>query len=117
MGESRYKRAKLIAFVLTVQVAFILIFAFLSEYDDSAKPHWKGKPEDSPVRQYYPSKKSITFRSAYIIIIIIIVDVVVVVIVNIIIYHKNEGNVIFNDALNILFTVIWRWTYGKGPLR
>ena len=29
----------------------------------------------------------------------------------------KEGNVLFNDALNtFLFTVIWRRTYGKGPL-
>ena len=29
-----------------------------------------------------------------------------------------EGNVLFNDALNTFyFTVIWRQTYGKGPLR
>ena len=31
---------------------------------------------------------------------------------------RNEGNVLFNDALNTFyFTVIWRRTYGKGPLR
>ena len=30
--------------------------------------------------------------------------------------RKKEGNVLFNDALNI-FTVIWRQTYGEGPLR
>ena len=32
---------------------------------------------------------------------------------------EGKGNVLFNDALNtfILFTVIWRQTYGKGPLR
>ena len=32
---------------------------------------------------------------------------------------KKEGNVLFKDALtqHILFTVIWRHTYGKGPLR
>ena len=31
---------------------------------------------------------------------------------------RKEGNVLFNDALNtFLFTVIWRRTYGKGPLR
>ena len=31
---------------------------------------------------------------------------------------RKEGNVLFNDALeHILFTVIWRLTYGKGPLR
>ena len=30
---------------------------------------------------------------------------------------RKEGNVLFNDALNtFLFTVIWRRTYGKGPL-
>ena len=29
---------------------------------------------------------------------------------------RKEGNVLFNDA-HILFTVIWRRTYGKGPLR
>ena len=28
---------------------------------------------------------------------------------------RKEGNVSFNDALNILFTVIWRQTYGYGP--
>ena len=31
---------------------------------------------------------------------------------------KQEGNVLFNEALNIfLFTVIWCHAYGKGPLR
>ena len=31
---------------------------------------------------------------------------------------KEEGNVLFNDALNTFyFTVIWNQTYGKGPLR
>ena len=31
---------------------------------------------------------------------------------------RKEGNVFFNDALNTFyFTVIWRRTYGKGPLR
>ena len=31
---------------------------------------------------------------------------------------RKEGNVLFNDALNtFLFTVIWRHTYGKGPIR
>ena len=31
---------------------------------------------------------------------------------------RNEGNVLFNDTLNTFyFTVIWRRTYGKGPLR
>ena len=29
---------------------------------------------------------------------------------------RKEGNVLFNDALN-LFTVIWRRTYGKRPFR
>ena len=30
----------------------------------------------------------------------------------------KEGNILFNDALNTFyFTVIWRRTYGKGPLR
>ena len=29
---------------------------------------------------------------------------------------RKEGNVLFNNALNT-FTVIWHWTYGKGPLR
>ena len=30
----------------------------------------------------------------------------------------KEGNVLFNDALNTFHsTVIWRRTYGKGPLR
>ena len=28
----------------------------------------------------------------------------------------KEGNILFNNALNTLFTVIWRWTFGKGPL-
>ena len=28
---------------------------------------------------------------------------------------REEGSVLFNDALNILFTVIWHQTYGKGP--
>ena len=32
-------------------------------------------------------------------------------------YGRKEGNVLFNDALNILFTVIWCRAYGKGPLR
>ena len=37
-------------------------------------------------------------------------------------HHPNQGrkevNDLFNDALNIFyFTVIWRRTYGKGPLR
>ena len=32
--------------------------------------------------------------------------------------NGKEGNVLFNDALNTFyFTVIWRRTYGKGPLR
>ena len=32
---------------------------------------------------------------------------------------RQEGNIfLFNDALNTFyFTVIWRRTYGKGPLR
>ena len=33
---------------------------------------------------------------------------------------KEGRSVLFNDALNtfyFLFTVIWRRTYGKGPLR
>ena len=31
--------------------------------------------------------------------------------------RRKEGNVLFNDALKtFLFTVIWRRTYGKGPL-
>ena len=31
---------------------------------------------------------------------------------------EMEGNVLFNDTLNAFyFTVIWRHTYGKGPLR
>ena len=30
---------------------------------------------------------------------------------------KKEGNVLFNDALNILFMVIGCQTYGKGPFR
>ena len=31
---------------------------------------------------------------------------------------RKEANVLFNNALqHILFTVIWRQTYGKGPLR
>ena len=30
---------------------------------------------------------------------------------------RKEGHVSFNDALNTFyFTVIWRQTYGKGPL-
>ena len=31
--------------------------------------------------------------------------------------RKKEGNVLFNDALNTFYLVIWRRTYGKGPLR
>ena len=32
--------------------------------------------------------------------------------------QNKEGNALFNDALNKFnFTVIWRCTYGKGPLR
>ena len=30
---------------------------------------------------------------------------------------RKEEIVLFNDTLNILFTVIWCWTYGKGPFR
>ena len=31
---------------------------------------------------------------------------------------RKEGNVLFNDALNTFYlTVMWRRTYGKGPLR
>ena len=31
---------------------------------------------------------------------------------------RKEGNVLFNDTLNTFyFTVIWRRTYGKGPLK
>ena len=30
---------------------------------------------------------------------------------------RKEGNVLFNDTLNILFTVIWCQTCGKGPCR
>ena len=29
----------------------------------------------------------------------------------------KEGNALFNDALNTLFTVIWHQTYGKGQHR
>ena len=30
----------------------------------------------------------------------------------------SEGIVLFNDTFNtFLFTVIWCWTYGKGPLK
>ena len=30
----------------------------------------------------------------------------------------KEGNVLFTDALNtFLFIIIWRQTYGRGPLR
>ena len=36
-------------------------------------------------------------------------------------YTVQEGmeeNILFNNALNTFyFTVIWRWTYGSGPLR
>ena len=32
-------------------------------------------------------------------------------------YMERERNVLFNDTQHILFTVIWRRTYGKGPLR
>ena len=32
-------------------------------------------------------------------------------------HYTKEGNVLYNDALNTFyFTVIWRRTYGKGPL-
>ena len=30
---------------------------------------------------------------------------------------RKEGNVLFNDALNIFYLVIWRHIYGKGPFR
>ena len=30
---------------------------------------------------------------------------------------KKKINVLFNDTQHILVTVIWRQTYGKGPLR
>ena len=30
---------------------------------------------------------------------------------------RKEGNVLFNHALNTFYLVIWRQTYGKGPLR
>ena len=30
---------------------------------------------------------------------------------------RKEGNVLFNDTLNTFYLVIWRQTYGKGPLR
>ena len=31
---------------------------------------------------------------------------------------RKEGNVLFNDTLNTFhFTVIWRQTYGRGPLK
>ena len=30
---------------------------------------------------------------------------------------RKKGSVLFNDALTHLITVIWRHTYGKGPLR
>ena len=29
---------------------------------------------------------------------------------------EGKGNVLFNNVLNIIFTVIWRRTYDKGPL-
>ena len=35
----------------------------------------------------------------------------------ILLFSKKEGNVLFNDTLNILFMVIWHQTHGKGPLR
>ena len=32
--------------------------------------------------------------------------------------EREKKNVLFNDALNTFyFTVIWRRTYGKGPIR
>ena len=31
--------------------------------------------------------------------------------------RERERNVLFNDTQHILFTVIWRQTYGKGPFR
>ena len=32
--------------------------------------------------------------------------------------EREEGNVLFNDVFNTFyFTVIWRRTYGKGPLK
>ena len=30
---------------------------------------------------------------------------------------RKEGNVLFNDALNTFYLVIWRRTYSKGLLR
>ena len=59
-------------------------------------------------------------------IIIIVVDVDLIGISNVLrvsqkwslIQGRKEGNILFNDALNTFyFTVIWRRTYGKGPLR
>ena len=32
--------------------------------------------------------------------------------------QRKEGNILLNNALNTFyFTVIWRQTFGKGPLR
>ena len=31
--------------------------------------------------------------------------------------HFIYGYILFNDALNTFFMVIWHQTYGKGPLR
>ena len=31
--------------------------------------------------------------------------------------ERKKGNVLFNDALNTFYLVIWHRTYGKGPLR
>ena len=36
---------------------------------------------------------------------------------NYMLQREGEGIVLFNDTQHILFTVIWRRTYGKGPLR
>ena len=34
------------------------------------------------------------------------------------VFYRKEGDVSLNDILNTFyFTVIWRRTYGKGPLR
>ena len=30
---------------------------------------------------------------------------------------NKEGYVLFNDALNTFYLVIWCWTCGKGPFR
>ena len=32
-------------------------------------------------------------------------------------HEAIEKCLIFNNTQHILFTVIWRWTYGKGPFR